>query len=611
MAERKPNKDLVTHGPITFVPAIHGRLEFGVLARRLFNRLKPDAVAVELPATLRQVVEKGLDRLPYLSVVLYPEKDGRYVYLPLEPQDALIAAAQLARSHGVPLFFIDRDTEGYPRRREALPDPYTVTRLGLAAYVKAYEDEFGGLESDTEDHLREMTMAYHLQALTRDYGNILCVMGLGHYPAVRRLLDQPLALPLGRVRREEISLANLAEESSREILSEMPFLIAAYVKAGQEEDPAADLTMDRLALHRELINQANVRYYKGYKEEVSQTQMALLFKFARNYSLIQNYLTPDLYQLLVAARGVMDDNFSYEVWDLGSEYPWQEQDSNLPTLRLKGEDLYLDSKKIQFYRRFRHFRRRLVSVPLKKRPKEKRPGEWKEAWDGRHICSYPPEDIIIEGFGDYLKKKTVQILSEENRRVQPFQASMMDGLDMRETIRNWHEGRIYVTENRPVGGRVGSVVIIFDEDQGPEEQYPWCMTWLGEHAQESDMAFYSTAAGDNVVGPGISRCEYGGFMLTYPPLRLYDIWKDPFFNGARTKAERLLLAGLDYSEEKLVAYIAAKPPAERIRSLAGMYGKKVVYLPVGQFAPATLKKLRVFHVLEGHQVRNWASDYVF
>ena len=155
---------------------------------------------------------------------------------------------------------------------------------------------------------------------------------------------------------------------------------------------------------------------------------------------------------------------------------------------------------------------------------------------------------------------------------------MMDGLDMRETIRNWHEGRIYVTENRPVGGRVGSVVIIFDEDQGPEEQYPWCMTWLGEHAQESDMAFYSTAAGDNVVGPGISRCEYGGFMLTYPPLRLYDIWKDPFFNGARTKAERLLLAGLDYSEEK-TGGLHCRQTTGRTNPVPGRYVRQKGGLP--------------------------------
>jgi len=100
-------------------------------------------------------------------------------------------------------------------------------------------------------------------------------------------------------------------------------------------------------------------------------------------------------------------------------------------------------------------------------------------------------------------------------------------------------------------------------------------------------------------------------MMTYPPFRVYDIWKDPFFDGTRTKAERLLLAGIDYSEEKLIAYIAERPPADRIKHLAHIYGKKVVYLPIGQFSPSTLKKLRVFHVLDGHHVRSWAGEYVY
>ena len=48
---------------------------------------------------------------------------------------------------------------------------------------------------------------------------------------------------------------------------------------------------------------------------------------------------------------------------------------------------------------------------------------------------------------------------------------------------------------------VGAVVVIFEED---ESRYPWCMTWLGEHSQESDMAFYSTNPYDQPVGPGIT-----------------------------------------------------------------------------------------------------------
>ena len=42
---------------------------------------------------------------------------------------------------------------------------------------------------------------------------------------------------------------------------------------------------------------------------------------------------------------------------------------------------------------------------------------------------------------------------------------MLDGLDIRETIRKWDQGsKVYVKEERPVRGRVGSVVVIFDPD---------------------------------------------------------------------------------------------------------------------------------------------------
>lgn len=607
-------EDLIQFSNFTFVPVLHGRLEFAVALTRVFRYLRPDAVAVELPPTIRKTVEKGLDRLPFLSVVLYPEKDGRYVYLLLEPQDPVVAAAHLARSHQIPLFFIDRDTEGYPRRREAMPDSYSVFRLGLKAYVEAYTSVFDHVPSGAEDHLREMTMAGHLQELGRKYNRILCVLGLSHYPAVCKLLDQPLVRPLGRVRRSEVTLGKLAPESSREVMSEMPFMAAAFVREFLNEASGEDQVPDRLKIHSNLLEQAREKHFRKAKEDITQVQMMILHKFARNYAFVQGYLTPDLYQLLVAARGAADDNFAYEVWDLATSYPWAESEDPLPTITLRGEDLYLDTKKITFYRQFRQMRRRLIAMPVRKRPREKTPGEWQKTWSGRNICSHQPEDLVVEGFGHYLKKKSIQILSEENRRTQPFLASMLDGVDLRETIRNWHEERIYVAENRLIRGKVGSVVLIFDEDNpagGAPERYPWRLTWLGEHQQESDMAFYATPAGEQVIGPAISRCEYGGFMLTYPPLRLADIWKDPFFDGARTKPERLLLAAIDYSEEKFVAYIAARPPADRLKALAGFYGKKVIYIPIGQFSPVTLKKIRVFHVLDGYAARTWAGDYIY
>ena len=342
-------------------------------------------------------------------------------------------------------------------------------------------------------------------------------------------------------------------------------------------------------------------------------QQEILNRFARNYAFITGNLVPDFYQLIVAARGVADDNFAWEVWDRGSEYPWQTEEPGIPVIRLTGDDLFYNQRKIKFHRRIKGTRKRLISVPVKKRRREKTKGEWKERFNGEYICSYPPEDIVIEGDGRILRKKAIEIKSEENSRVVPFESSMLDGLDLRETIRNFHEGRIYVKESRPLRGKVGSVVVIFDPDiadKDGDESFPWKVTWLGEHDQESDMAFYSTPAGEVMDGPGISRCQYGGFMLSYPPMRVYDVWKDNFFSGARNKPERLLMAAIDYCLEKHVVYVASTPPTGWCRDIAERYGKNIIYIPIGTIPPATLKKIRKFHVLDGHDVRAYAAEYL-
>ncbi len=229
-------------------------------------------------------------------------------------------------------------------------------------------------------------------------------------------------------------------------------------------------------------------------------------------------LTPDFYQLVVAARGVADDDFAYEVWDLGATYPWQEAEPNLPVLRLRGEDLFLNQKKIRFQRRLRQTRKRLVPVPVRQKPRERRPGEWQEKWQGQNICSHPPEDLVVEGFGDFARKKAVNMVSEQNRRVEPFLASLLDGIDVRETIRHWPEGILYVMEQKRAPGKVGAVVVVFDPDEGEEEQFPWKLTWLGEHSQESDMAFYATLSGEQSGGTGHIPLPVWGLYAFLPAL---------------------------------------------------------------------------------------------
>ncbi|MDQ6665231.1 MAG: hypothetical protein M3Z23_12655 [Acidobacteriota bacterium] len=74
------------------------------------------------------------------------------------------------------------------------------------------------------------------------------------------------------------------------------------------------------------------------------------------------------------------------------------------------------------------------------------------------------------------------------------------------------------------------------------------------------MAYHSTHPFDHLVGPGIGRGEYGGFLMSLPARRMYDVWRDAGYDFAEIKSELLLLAGLDYSLQKFIVYVAAKPP---------------------------------------------------
>jgi hypothetical protein len=271
--------------------------------------------------------------------------------------------------------------------------------------------------------------------------------------------------------------------------------------------------------------------------------------------------------------------------------------------------VWVRTRKIRIRRRLPRMKQMLRPAALKSRKREKTPGEWARQTDGDSICSYPPEDLVIENYGRFLKTYAKTTLSEERSRVEPFTTSLADGIDLRETIRHWHEHQIYVRYLGKFSGEVGALVVIFDEDR--DNRYSYLTTWLGEHQNESDMAFYSTPPFEHVVGPGIGRAEYGGLLMTLPPRRLYDVWSDTDYDMAESKAERLLMAALDYAVERHVVYIAAKPPRSVFRQLASRVNRRIVYIPLGQLSPAKLKKVRVVHVLDSYQRRKDARQYIW
>ena len=653
-------------GNIHALPILHYRMEFAHLVREAVRAVEPDCIAIELPATLEAPFLRAIERLPQVSVLTYQvsaaallkgkpaEELPQDVYLMIEPADPLAEAGRLALERNIPLQLIDLDLDDYPLHNEPVPDSYAVQRIGLAAYYREFVGAFRDLPPDREDLRREKGMAFRLQQLSKRHERVLLVCGMYHLERVKGFTASPQAEPFGRVRREGVRLFNLHPDSVREVLGEFPFLSALFElrrgelppepergegslrrrftlfelieggkrQASEEEvlRSSLDLSARHVGVAGEMPDRQRVMFRlfqeaaRHYRQETGETvhhwQRRAFFRFARNYALLAGQLLPDLYQILTSARACVDDNFAYAVWRLASHYPWQRETADIPTVRLRPEDLWEASRRIRFRPRPRREEKGLSQLRFLQRKRERRPGEWLAGFDTDAICSYPPEDVVIEDYGRFLKKKGARQLSEEGGRVEPFSVSLLDGIDMRETIRNLHEGRIYVRENQRITGGVGSVVVVFDEDRG-NDRFPYRMTWLGEHEQESDMAFYATPPVDNIVGPGISRCEYGGFVLSYPPHRMLDVWQDRDYAFARTKAEVLLLAALDYSRERHVVYAAPRPPRSVFRQIASRLDKKIIYLPLGSLSPVKLKRLRVFHVLSGHDKREIAREYIW
>lgn len=638
---------------VVVLPVLHGRMEFAWMVRRAIEKLTPAAIAVEYPESLEGPIVRAVRRLPLLSVVQYAAADGRPVYLPIEPADALVEATRRGLELGIPVHFIDRDVDRYPAARDRLPDAIAAESAGARAWLQAALAAAAHSPRAPEDDEREQTMAFHVEHLVHERppdSLILVVCGLHHARGVLELLQLGASpTPLRRLRRDDVSVHHVSESASREVLAELPFINAAYersrgtapptsqgpahsaavvdlfTRARQapkmdpfrsepppEHDELRPRATGRMGLYLTLCQQARAAHRERTGESLRPGSLIALLRYACRYAWVEGGLGPDLYQLVIAARGFADDNYAHEVWEAATTYPWQTSRPEFPAIDLGLRDLHDRVRTIRFHPKTLQRRRRLVRV-VRPRPQERRRGEWAEQFSGDTICSYPPEDLALEHYGAFLRKRTERVMSASQTVTEPFSANLYDGIDVRETVRNWHTGTIYVRRERPLRGKPGAVVVIFDDEPlapAGEPRFPWHMTWQGEHDEEGDMALYATDPLARVVGPAIGRALYGGFLLVRPPGTMFGVWEDPYYAEARSKAEVLLLAALDHTPEHVVVYAAPAPPRQALRQLAQRMDKKIVHVPLGQLSPVTLRRLRVFHVLGSRAARAEARAYI-
>jgi hypothetical protein len=614
--------EMLRIGPrVTVLPVIHGSGDFAWTVRDWILRGQFDCVAVPLPDSFSQTVESAITRLPVPSAIVQREmfQFGSQVassadhgpaasYVPVDPCQPVIAALRTAMSERIPRRFIDLETACYQPDMAGFPDPYALKKVPLPQFAASLLP-FIPRPEEEQVLARIRHMAWMLRELSIDFRSILFVCHFLHWPWVREALQsRTLTCPAAE-------LVEPAERFAVEprtlyfMLGELPFITGLYEKARAELEPDDNLSIDGI---KDLLIAARSRYklkFRNRARNVTPLLLRQMLKYIRNLTLINRRFTPDLITIITAAKQIVGDGFALETLELARSYGIDNA-AEEHAIRMGIEHAAFPDKQV------RVMKSRLAGPPLEWSSLQLRPGpdeatrqRWKHNWNPFTQCSWPPEDIMIENFRAAVFDRARQITGADLARTEKFTTSIRDGIDIRDTLRHWYEGDIYVKVLPPNRGDLDAAVMLFDSPSDPRD-YPWRTTWFAEHKNESTLAFYASDFRDQPVGPGICMATYGGSMFLFPPVMIPDIWTNRRFDFASTLEERLIAAACYYSRSRHVALLSALPPGMAWRQIARYFGKSLVHVPLGQFGESTVQQLRMVHVLGGKEVRSFAAGFI-
>ncbi len=601
-------------GPrIRVLPIVHGSGDFAILAREELLARPYDCLAVPLPPSFQEDVEEAIERLPVVSAVLQPDADGEsdgFSYVPIDPCQGVIAAIRTAIGERIPRAFIDLETPRFEARHAVFPDPYALKKarpeVFAAAVLPAIPPPDPGQPAD-----RVAWMAARLRDLETRHRSVLFLCSLLDWPWIRDAYNRRVEVEAPEPFFAPLKTFDVDPRTLLFLLGELPFLTGLYERGRRELTPDENLSVDGV---KEMILEARERLKAEHPRVATRLTPQLLsvfIRYVRNLSLMERRLTPDLYSLVVAAKQTAGDDFALAVAEIARTYPHPPKPrSRRPRIRMGTDRADVpgfgpSAMVCRLPGQALHWR----TVELRPKPPEPEKKRWRQRWDPYGMCSWPPEDDRIESFQKHVRDQAQALIGADLARSEKFTSSVMDGIDLRETLRNWHTGDLYVKVIPPDRGSIEAVVFLFDSPADPAK-YVNRATWFAEHSEESTLAFFATDGFADMVGPGIARAEYGGASFLFPPRAIPDIWSDPSLDFTTTLEERLIAGAMLHSRDRHVAVVSARPPLASWRRIGRRLGRKIIHLPLKRFSGQLLERLRTFHILNGKQIRSYAADYI-
>lgn len=596
---------------LTVLPVVHGSGDFSIAVRKHLLTHPVDCLAVPLPGSFAERVMEGVADLPAISAVVQMEPDEETAsYVPIDPCQPVIAAIRWALSERVPIEWIDLERWKYEPTNATLPDPYALKRLSIEQFATAVLPFLPRPEPESQQDERARRMAFELHRLELEHENVVAIVNFMDWPWIREAYLDRMPYSDHEAYFEPIHTCAVRGETLLFFLGELPYITSLYEKARATLDSDENLSIDGV---KDLLLHARDRWLaerKGGSNWITPKLLQLYMQYVRNLTLIERRLSPDLYTLVTAAKQIGGDRFAINVIETARDYAIEHEPLSYVGMKMGINQADIHGIGVCT------MKSRLPGIAVTwrscdlvpdRQPEEKT--KWSMRWDPYRQCSWPPEDERIESFHTHVRQQAKALIGADLAKTEKFTTTVKDGIDIRETLRHWHQGDIYVKEIPPARGGIEVVVFLFEVPADPD-LYRWRTTWHAEHEEESTIGLFATDFREDLVGPGIGRSRYGGVFFIYPPRPIHDIWEDPRVLREGPLEDRLLSAAILHSQAPHIAVVSPVPLKANWRKMARARRKKLIHLPLSRFSGRTIDRIRTVHVLNGQEIRSYASRFI-
>ena len=637
---------------LTGVPSYHYDASFGRIIRDRFATTRPAVVALELPASFRPALEWAATCWPTPVAALERGRGtGMGMVMPFVPGDSILEAFRLASQAGIEVALIDVDVAVAGEQR-----PPSMLKLGPEFAGRPGDGFFGAADAlntreapFVSDLAREAAMASALAALMMQHASVLWVGGFAHWSRiVERLRSHDFSGPdVEPRRRRRFARVRLASSALMRITSQYPAMVAAFARAPAQFEPfdAMRMLLQEAAKHNadgQGLSLARDERSASSFEPTTAIDLARTGLYARNLAATARVSEqPQLAELVLAASATIGPRYAARLCTLATA-DHRSPDratpaAKLPALTFEVDPRTKDSEKVEAGFCFRGKRRSAepwfpLPWPILDAPdvaqltRDARNADYEGLPDALpgdvfRWRAYPPDQDAYEDFVRYALRRASQLDPSEDAAdgpSVPFVNGLEGGLDVRTTIRFWHQDQIYVRQQQRTSDSVRNGVIDWSnrtEDSailrgGGGPTPGWNdpdSTVLGS---VSRAVGHETACRQGQSEVGRPRRHWSFVTLDHPTFETGSgsgaMWErviEPLLDlrKGRDDVYGWLEVVFRLCEGKPFVYVSQYTPSARIYALARPHKVRLRWCPLGRLSDTLLARHRSWRQL-------WLSD---